>query len=152
MSGGLGRYFDVDPVLFRVLFAVTSFFGGVGLIVYVLAWALIPEEGAVSPTVDRAVDELRRRKVPFWLAVAVGLLVLWTVPFHPWRPWRLGPVAVLFAAGIIGYAVWRRSPSASSGHPANPAPPFGPAATGSVGSVAPAADGTIPGPVGPDGP
>ena len=45
VAGGLGEYFGVDPVIFRVLFAVLSFFGGVGLLMYGLAWLLIPEPG-----------------------------------------------------------------------------------------------------------
>ena len=42
VAGGLGEYFRVDPVIFRVLFAVLSFFGGVGLLLYLLCWLLIP--------------------------------------------------------------------------------------------------------------
>ena len=32
VAGGLGEYFGVDPVLFRVLFAVGAFFGGAGIL------------------------------------------------------------------------------------------------------------------------
>src|SRR5262249_31355461 len=46
VAGGLGEYFAVDPVLFRVLFAVTAFFGGAGILAYVIAWAAIPEREA----------------------------------------------------------------------------------------------------------
>src|SRR4051794_41322993 len=46
VASGLGEYFGVDPVLFRVLFATSAFFGGAGILAYVLAWAAIPEAGA----------------------------------------------------------------------------------------------------------
>jgi phage shock protein PspC (stress-responsive transcriptional regulator) len=45
---GLGEYFDVDPVIFRVTLAVLAFFGGIGIIAYGVAWVAIPEPG--SPT------------------------------------------------------------------------------------------------------
>jgi phage shock protein PspC (stress-responsive transcriptional regulator) len=44
VCAGLGDYFDVDPVLFRLLFVVSLFFGGVGLLVYVVMWILVPEQ------------------------------------------------------------------------------------------------------------
>jgi phage shock protein PspC (stress-responsive transcriptional regulator) len=44
VSGGLGRYFDVDPVLFRVGFAVTALVSGVGLLAYLILWAIIPRD------------------------------------------------------------------------------------------------------------
>ncbi|MFJ6695987.1 PspC domain-containing protein [Streptomyces sp. NPDC091272] len=45
VCGGLGQYFDVDPVIFRVVLAVTSVTGGIGLIAYGFAWLLVPQEG-----------------------------------------------------------------------------------------------------------
>lgn len=45
VCGGLGRYFDVDPVLFRVPLAVLSVVGGLGFIGYGVAWLILPFEG-----------------------------------------------------------------------------------------------------------
>ncbi|MGP3985555.1 PspC domain-containing protein [Streptomyces sp. 3N207] len=45
VCGGMGRYFDLDPVLFRVPLVVLSVLGGLGLIFYGFAWLLIPAEG-----------------------------------------------------------------------------------------------------------
>jgi phage shock protein PspC (stress-responsive transcriptional regulator) len=42
VASGLGDYFGIDPVLFRVLFATSAFFGGAGILAYLLAWAAIP--------------------------------------------------------------------------------------------------------------
>jgi len=53
VCAGLGEYFDLDPVLFRLLFVISILFGGVGLLVYVLLWILVPEkpgaEGRARP-------------------------------------------------------------------------------------------------------
>ncbi|MEU8568037.1 PspC domain-containing protein [Streptomyces pathocidini] len=45
VCGGLGRHYDLDPVIFRVVFAVLGLAGGVGLIAYGFAWLLIPLDG-----------------------------------------------------------------------------------------------------------
>ncbi|MFJ2636827.1 PspC domain-containing protein [Streptomyces sp. NPDC087422] len=42
---GAGRYFDIDPVIFRVVLAVLSLTGGIGLIIYGMGWLVIPLEG-----------------------------------------------------------------------------------------------------------
>jgi phage shock protein PspC (stress-responsive transcriptional regulator) len=39
---GLGDYFDVDPVIFRLFFLLGLFSGG-GLLVYLIAWIIIPK-------------------------------------------------------------------------------------------------------------
>ncbi|MFE6779108.1 PspC domain-containing protein [Streptomyces sp. NPDC057702] len=45
VCGGLGRYCDLDPVIFRVVLAVLSAAGGLGLVAYGFAWLLIPWYG-----------------------------------------------------------------------------------------------------------
>ncbi|MFI6646445.1 PspC domain-containing protein [Streptomyces sp. NPDC050529] len=45
VCGGLGRYCNVDPVIFRIVLGVLSVTGGLGLIFYGFAWLLIPVEG-----------------------------------------------------------------------------------------------------------
>ena len=42
VAGGLGDYFDTDPVIFRILFVVLTFTGGGGVLIYLLMWIFIP--------------------------------------------------------------------------------------------------------------
>ena len=44
VAAGLGKYFDIDPTLVRVLFVVTLFLGGTGVIAYLILWIIVPEE------------------------------------------------------------------------------------------------------------
>ncbi|MEV6394125.1 PspC domain-containing protein [Streptomyces sp. NPDC051907] len=44
VCGGLGRYCDVDPVIFRIVLGVLSVTGGIGLIFYGFAWLAIPAD------------------------------------------------------------------------------------------------------------
>jgi phage shock protein C len=49
VCAGLGEHLDVDPNIIRLIWvAVTILSFGVGVIVYILAWILIPESGAES--------------------------------------------------------------------------------------------------------
>lgn len=43
VCAGLGDYFDLDPVFFRLFFLVSLLFGGLGAIVYLLLWIMVPE-------------------------------------------------------------------------------------------------------------
>ncbi len=43
ICAGLGDYFEIDPVIIRLVFLLALFLGG-GLIVYLIAWVIIPEE------------------------------------------------------------------------------------------------------------
>jgi len=46
VCAGLGNFFTIDPVLVRVLWAISFFVGGVGFLAYIIAWIIIPEEPA----------------------------------------------------------------------------------------------------------
>jgi phage shock protein PspC (stress-responsive transcriptional regulator) len=43
VCGGLAEYTGIDPVVFRIVFAVAAIAGGSGLIAYLIAWVVIPE-------------------------------------------------------------------------------------------------------------
>jgi phage shock protein C len=49
VAGGLAEYFDVDPVLFRVGFAVSALFTGAGLIAYLVLALLMPSDRVGTP-------------------------------------------------------------------------------------------------------
>ncbi len=44
VAAGLGEYFDVDSTLIRILFVVSLFFGGFGILAYIILWIVVPEE------------------------------------------------------------------------------------------------------------
>lgn len=100
VAGGLGQYFGVEPVIFRVLFAVLSFFGGVGLLAYGVAWMLVPEPDTDVSMLDKALHELRVRKVPPWLVVVGGAVVVWISWFSWWAPGTL-PAILLLAVVVL---------------------------------------------------
>jgi phage shock protein C len=49
VCGGFGNYFNVDPVIARLIWAVLFLFGGIGLLAYIIAWIIVPEEPVINP-------------------------------------------------------------------------------------------------------
>lgn len=43
VCGGLGEYFEIDPTLIRLAMAFFSLWSGGGILLYFIAWFLIPE-------------------------------------------------------------------------------------------------------------
>lgn len=48
VCAGLGDYFNVDMVLIRLLWTLAVVVGGIGLLAYVIAWVIIPDETVSS--------------------------------------------------------------------------------------------------------
>ncbi|WP_157749173.1 PspC domain-containing protein [Jatrophihabitans sp. GAS493] len=132
VSGGLGEYFGIDPVLFRILFATTAFFGGGGIIAYLVAWLAIPEAGSTKTGMDRIVTELRNRRIPVWVVVTAIVIAAWIGLFSWWAPWGFGPLLV---AGFILFVAFRRKGVANR-------TPI--AATDGTAALGTAPDGTAP--------
>jgi len=43
VAGGIAEYFEIDPVIVRIIFVCALFFGA-GILAYILLWIIIPEE------------------------------------------------------------------------------------------------------------
>ncbi|MAK06597.1 MAG: PspC family transcriptional regulator [Marinoscillum sp.] len=43
VCSGLGEYFKIDPVIFRLLFIAFFFMFGGGIFIYLIAWLIIPD-------------------------------------------------------------------------------------------------------------
>ena len=42
VASGLARYFDIDPVIVRLIFVVSIFFNGLGILAYIILWLVVP--------------------------------------------------------------------------------------------------------------
>ena len=54
VAGGLGAYFAVDPILFRIGFVLTTVFGGAGLVAYVALLVFVPADTQEPPPAPAA--------------------------------------------------------------------------------------------------
>jgi len=64
VCGGIAEYFDVDPTIIRLLALLTIFFGGGGIIAYIIAWIIIPLEPIKenSPSSDEKTNNNKENK------------------------------------------------------------------------------------------
>src|SRR6476619_6888890 len=104
VAGGIARHLDIDPILVRVGFVVLTFFGGVGLLLYLALWLLLPEEGS-----DWATIKLDRRSRTAALLI-VGFVALALLVSHGWwgDPGPFLFLVVLLAVVLVGAQLTRR--------------------------------------------
>ena len=48
VCGGLGDFFDVDPTIIRLGWAISTIFFGISIAIYLIAWVVEPEEESTS--------------------------------------------------------------------------------------------------------
>jgi len=133
VCGGLGSYTGVDPVIFRIALGVLAVFGGAGLLLYALAWLVVPEDTATQSEAQRL---LHGRGTPLTVfAVGVGVLGILTLADLVRRGWP-GPFPAVVIVIALGALVFYRRGWAW----ADPRPPAGTTRTGGgfFGSETPA--------------
>ena len=59
VCAGLASYFGVDVNLVRLGFGIFTVFWGLGALIYVLAWVVLPEEGEGGSILESFIGKLR---------------------------------------------------------------------------------------------
>ncbi|MFG2080814.1 PspC domain-containing protein [Micromonospora tulbaghiae] len=132
VCAAIGRATNTDPVLWRVLLAVLGFFGGIGIIVYVAGWLIIPGEGDTASPVEAMLGRGRSSMSPITVIV-LGIVVALGFAYVVTDGFR----AILLGAVILigGALLLNREQRGPAQRPAQPVPPHGP----SPGPVPPVA-------------
>ncbi len=106
VGGGLGRYFGIDPIIFRISLVALTVFGGAGLFVYIAALLFVPAEGSSQAAVgarffrgDRAV--LKRVGLSVAVIVGSGLLAVGSA----WATGMGSGAIVAVVAIVLGLAL-----------------------------------------------
>jgi phage shock protein PspC (stress-responsive transcriptional regulator)/predicted membrane protein len=120
VAGGLGRYFRVDPIFFRIGFVALVVFGGVGVLLYGAAWLLVPLEGDTGHRMlDRPLGGRALTLIGAFVIVVAGLSFLGALGDHGWGWWWggfLGPLALIAVAALLFWAfVGERDRSTTEG-------------------------------------
>ncbi|GJM30508.1 MAG: hypothetical protein DHS20C17_31430 [Cyclobacteriaceae bacterium] len=48
VASGIGAYFGTEVTIIRLLFVITFFFGGAGLLIYIIMWIITPEAKSIT--------------------------------------------------------------------------------------------------------
>lgn len=127
VCAGLGKYLRIDTTLVRLFFIVFTLAGGIGVLLYLILWVVVPPEGHVEPNAqpevldgeelkeragmmrDEFVDVVRKprgdvlRYIGIGLVVYGGYLLLKAMHF-PWLSWLSDGViwaALILLAGVV---------------------------------------------------
>jgi len=109
VASGLGRYFGIDPILFRIGFVVLTFVGAIGILAYLALLAFVPSDGEQRPGgTSKAVATAG--------AVVLGCLL---VTFLSPPLFFFGPgLLIVGLVGLAGYLLWRALGGSPGGDPA----------------------------------
>ena len=99
LCGGLGTYFGADPLWFRVAFVVLAVGGGSGVLLYLVAWLLVPEQRPDESVAPGTASLDRHGPVVAGLALVVLGLMLLADALVPWFDRVMWPLLVV-AAGL----------------------------------------------------
>jgi phage shock protein PspC (stress-responsive transcriptional regulator) len=104
VAAGLGRYFDLNPAIYRIAFVALALAGGTGILLYIAAWLVMPDEGRDDSIAAAALKQNRERPsraVGLAMIAFVAVLVLSSTHLSPW------PTNLWLAAALgIGALVW----------------------------------------------
>ena len=104
VCGGLGRYFDLNPAVFRLGLVVLTLLGGAGILVYLAAVLVVPAEN--KPSI--AADVLAERRDHPWPLVALGLagvaIAVLLARASTWPTIGAGWIVILIAAVAVLWA------------------------------------------------
>ncbi|MDQ0794464.1 PspC domain-containing protein [Streptomyces sp. B1I3] len=103
VCGGLGRYCDVDPVIFRIVLGVLAVTGGIGLIFYGFAWLLLPLDGEEENEARRLLSgRVEGASLIALLLALVGCGLLLSMLHNG----GMLAFAAMLSLAVIGFSVW----------------------------------------------
>lgn len=122
VAGGLGEYFGIDPVVFRIGFVALALLGGSGILLYLIGWLVLPEAGH-----RRSIGQAAVHRGVSGPAVGVALLVVaGLILVHDAFHFGMGRLTLsLVLLGLGGALLWSTRTGEVDGddEPAAPPPP-----------------------------
>ena len=113
VCSGLGNYFGVDPIFWRILFIILCFVpAGPGVLTYIILWIVMPERkninGYVQPDTEQS-EQPGQSAQPTksngsWVAglIFIGIGTIWLLMrYIPQITWQTVWPVILIAVGIF---------------------------------------------------
>lgn len=141
VCGGLGKYFQIDIVLVRLIFVALAFFHGLGFILYIILLIVVPKESGEKEEINREekakeffnevgkkaqtiAEEFKeekacclggkRRNIIGIIIIIIGLVILLD-QFSPlgWLSWKIFLAVLLILIGI--YFIFKKDKKKNGG-------------------------------------
>ena len=117
VCSGLGNYFGIDPIFWRILFFILFFAGCSGLLIYIILWIVMPESkgytnaaysapqnGDADPNADADQNTQPAKSDGRWIAglILIGIGVVWLLArYIPQINWHNAWPIILIGIGIF---------------------------------------------------
>lgn len=91
VCGGFADYFNLDPTLVRIVWILLSLVNGIGILVYIAALVLMPEESAGTSAEKKEANKIRSESagmVVGIILISVGLIFLMRESFQVTWPYH----------------------------------------------------------------
>ena len=125
VAAGFGHYLGVDPTIVRLAFVLLAFAGGIGILLYLVCWLVMPK-GEISARGDRRVDP--------WTLVALAGLALGGALLFGWHGFDDG-FQVALGLALLGGGIWLLVRDRPSDGPVPAATPPSPPASAPEGAA-----------------
>ena len=116
VCGGLGEYFEIDPVFIRIIAVLLVFAEGAGLLAYLIAWIAIPrtkiEEEGQKPVEYRSSN----RFIPGAILIILGLVFLAKQYYWWWHIDRFWPLLIIALGLFLIFSVARKNKGEEKGN------------------------------------
>lgn len=63
VCGGIGQYFKLDPIIFRVIFLIVFFGFGIGFLIYIILWIVVPEARTTAQKLEMRGDPVNASNI-----------------------------------------------------------------------------------------
>ena len=109
VCGGLGEYFEIDPVLVRVIAVILALAHQVTIVAYIFAWMFVPKRESLvetsapvestEPAAPRQYDSSWRKYLPGLVLIGLGAFLLIRENWY-WFDWSEFWPVMLILAGL----------------------------------------------------
>jgi phage shock protein PspC (stress-responsive transcriptional regulator) len=109
ICGGIAEYFSMDPTIVRIIWILLVFFGGSGILLYILGLIIIPLNPDNTKFTPNSGSYVNRNTFTFFIGaffLITGMLILFhNLGFIPFRFWHHG-WDIIFAIGLIMFGIY----------------------------------------------
>ncbi|MCD6551287.1 PspC domain-containing protein [Thermotoga sp.] len=104
VCGGIAEYFGIDPTLVRLIWVLITLAWGAGLLLYIVAWLIMPEEGEEREEESKQFQNTEGLKIllgGLLIFLGIVLLVSAFLPFLFNVSWKVVLAVLLVIFGVL---------------------------------------------------
>ncbi|WP_223198541.1 PspC domain-containing protein [Solihabitans fulvus] len=151
VAAGIARRYGIDPVIVRVALVVSAFYGGIGIVLYLLGWLfLADEDDEVSPFESMINKGRSSTSTGFTVLLCIALIPATSYLFHGGFGGDFGTLMTVLLVCAGAYVLhrsrghlFRPTPTESSAPSAAGAPAASTAATAATASASSGVDAPV---------